>query len=98
MKLIPALLLVSAVASSTVLAETPARFDPDITPDTVVHRAGQQVPVQSGDTGPFEVDPLVATLQNHLPPVQTGLTDFTVCRSKSRVHPDDLISLWGQSH
>lgn len=96
-KQITVALVLSLMGISPLQAASDPLRDPDITPDTVYHRSGQQLPVQSRPLKPFEVDELATTVR-YLAPVNIQATDFTAVAPSSRVNPDDLISYWGRSH
>ncbi len=96
-KLTPVVLALTLSWVSALQAASDPLRDPDITPDTVYHRAGQQLPVQSRPLRPFDVDELATTVR-YLAPVNIQATDFTAVAPQSRVHPDDLISHWGRAH
>lgn len=76
------------LCSTMAQAQSEQWNDADITPDTVVHRAGQQSPLQIAGRPPFEADSLTGVFQIPPTPIQAELTDFTLCQTTGQEHEE----------
>ncbi|MCV6587746.1 MAG: hypothetical protein OIF57_01780 [Marinobacterium sp.] len=94
----PMTLLLLILTQSTLLqAASIQSHDPDITPETVYHRSGQLLPLQSREARPFENNRL-RTCTVYFPPVQVQSAEFTAQHSRVDYTDEELISRWGRRH